>query len=110
MSRVIFHVDRFDDWGLALGNVRNYLREVPDAEIEVLANASAVAFFVVPQLELKELWQSLADQGVDFALCNNALNNFGITKADLDSRLRIVPAGVVEVANKQAEGFAYVKP
>jgi intracellular sulfur oxidation DsrE/DsrF family protein len=110
MTSVIFHVDRFDDWGLVLTNVRNFLNEVPDAKIEVLANSSAVAFFAAPKLELEEQWQSLAEDGVDIVACNNALSGFGLTEDDLGPGVRIVPAGVVELAQKQDSGYGYIKP
>jgi len=38
------------------------------------------------------------------------LNRFKIAPEDLFSFVRVVPAGLIEVAEKENEGFAYVKP
>ena len=42
--------------------------------------------------------------------CNNALAANHLTAADIYQFITIVPAGVVELAQKQTEGFAYIKP
>ena len=110
MTRVIFHIDHYEDWPMALTNMKNFLKEEPEAEIEALANGNAVILFQTAETEMKETWQALADEGVDFALCRNALNHYAIKPSELDSRLRVVPAGVVELAKKQKEGFVYIKP
>ena len=47
---------------------------------------------------------------VTFTACNNALAANHLTAADIYQFITIVPAGVVELAQKQTEGFAYIKP
>ena len=44
------------------------------------------------------------------SLHNNALAANHLTAADIYQFITIVPAGVVELAQKQTEGFAYIKP
>lgn len=110
MIRAIFHVAHYEDWAMALTNINNLLQAEPDAKVEALANGNAVILFQTAPAKLTARWQALADKGVDFALCNNALKSFGINPDELDSRIRVVPAGVLELAQKQSEGFAYIKP
>ena len=33
-----------------------------------------------------------------------------LTVKDLDEHIKVVPAGVIEIMNKQREGWAYIKP
>lgn len=109
--RVIFHVDELSKWDLALKNVANLLDQPQGraARVAVLANSEAVrgylaqSAFVGPMLKLNDL-------GVVFSACNNSLNALGIDRADLPHWVQVVPAGVLELVERQAEGYAYIKP
>ncbi|MBC8529390.1 DsrE family protein [Christensenellaceae bacterium NSJ-44] len=111
--RVIFHVDEEEKWPLALGNVKNmvaYCRQNASAyEIEVVANSQAVLTYRESG-HLEAEMQALSQQGVKFAACQNALRALGISQEELSGFVHPVPAGVVELAQKQAQGFAYIKP
>ncbi|MFQ8584269.1 MAG: hypothetical protein ACLSA6_17965 [Holdemania massiliensis] len=49
-------------------------------------------------------------EGVVFAACRNALRAQSIAPETLIEKTTVVPAGVVELAQKQQAGFAYIKP
>jgi intracellular sulfur oxidation DsrE/DsrF family protein len=113
MIKVIFHVDEMEKWTLALHNVQNMLNalEGRDLTVEVLANSEAVRFYTVSDHNAASLQMSdLAKAGVLFAACNNALNSLGIQKDQLPEFIQVVPAGVLELAEKQQQGYAYIKP
>ena len=57
-----------------------------------------------------EAMKGLADQGVVFAACSNALKGQGIAADRLAPFVAVVPAGVRELADRQMEGYAYIKP
>ncbi|WP_050635995.1 DsrE family protein [Candidatus Stoquefichus sp. SB1] len=111
--KVIYHIDEREKWSLCLGNVENmkaYYRShhIP-YQIEVLANSLAVKDYVKDSalaLKLKEL----SCQGIQFAACHNALRGQKIALEDLLEEVVVVDAGVVELALKQSQGFAYIKP
>lgn len=107
--KVIFHVDEPEKWQLALENVRNFLNAEPEAEIEVLANSAGVKFYI-QGASINDLFAELVGEGVCFAACNNALRKFGYRSEDLPEAVIVVPAGVVELAERQEKGFAYIKP
>ena len=52
----------------------------------------------------------LAQAGVSFRVCANAMKKVPITKEDLLPCVEVVPAGVVEIVRLQREDFAYIKP
>lgn len=52
----------------------------------------------------------LSREEVVFAACNNALNMFDLKPEQLCVFAQVVPAGVVEIAKKQEEGYSYIKP
>ena len=113
--KVIFHVDERNKWGMVLANISNmidYYRNSGEAyEIEAVANGEAVADYV-PSKEnpYQEQMNGLAAAGVTFAACGNALRGQQIPESELPGFVTVVPAGVVELAGKQAEGFAYIRP
>ncbi len=115
MVKAVFHLDA-DEAGrlmMALGNISNLLKEVSadEAAVCVVANGSAVKLFrreiaSDSALRIKEL----SARGVRFLMCNNSLNNFGLDLAGLVEGCDVIKAGVLELIERQAEGYAYIKP
>jgi intracellular sulfur oxidation DsrE/DsrF family protein len=108
--KVIFHVDEMSKWQLALKNISNLLKAV-DADksyIEVLANSEAVKFYTEDNKD--KTIMDLSAKGVKFAACNNALKSLNIKKQHIFDFVEVVPVGVLELINRQQEGYAYIKP
>lgn len=112
MLNTIFHIDESQKWNLVLGNVNNMLVYCKEHQIaftiEVLANSEAVKQYMDTKLYQK--MELLALQGIQFVACNNALQGQHMNPNQLFSFINVVPAGVVELAIKQQQGFAYIKP
>ena len=113
-QKVIFHIDELNKWKLLLKNVGNLLDAVDTNKltIEVLANSEAIKFYKANQvLELDmNAMEKLNSKGVKFVACNNALMANDIKKDDLINFIDIVPVGILELINKQSEGYSYIKP
>jgi intracellular sulfur oxidation DsrE/DsrF family protein len=112
--KVIFHIDELNKWGLLLKNVDNLLKSinVEKFEIEVLANSEAVKFYNLNNglNTYSTFMKDLSNKRVKFVACNNALNSLCIKKEDLMNFIDIVPTGILELIDKQREGYAYIKP
>jgi len=52
----------------------------------------------------------LADAGVEFRMCNNAMRAAGFTAEDMHGFITVVPAGFPEIAYLQSEGYKYINP
>lgn len=107
----IFHIDEPAKWPTVLSNIPNYLQAAKAAgavgQVELLINGPAVADTKTDStVDLRPLVES----GVTVAVCHNAMNSHGITEAQLQPGLSVVPAGVFELAKRQHEGYAYIKP
>lgn len=111
--KVIFHIDDPARWPLALGNAENLLAYCKGAGLqctaELLANGPAVTG-CLPGAPLASRMDALAREGVLLAACANALRAQGIAPGQLAPFVEVVPAGVAELAGRQAEGYAYIKP
>lgn len=115
MRKVIYHVDDMEKWPMTIGNLKhmleNYRANEVEYQIETVANGEAVRGYVKAFAgDLAAAMEPLAKEGVLFAACNNAMNGRGIKREDLLSFVTVVPAGVVEIADRQADGYAYIKP
>lgn len=124
--KVLFHIDESDRWQRVLVNITNFLNDVGqgNAAVEVVANGEAVSVFRSRCLlagsggqccgpatgSLTEQMKKLSEIGVNFAACRNALKAQSIDERSLPDFVTVVPAGITEIARKQAEGYAYIKP
>lgn len=52
----------------------------------------------------------LAEQGVEFRMCNNAMRAAGYEAGDMHGFITVVPAGFPEIALLQSQGYAYINP
>ena len=107
---VIFHIDQSAQWPLLIANVHNYrhwLQEQGEAAtIEVLINGPAVLDAKLgSDIDLAPL---IVDSLI--AVCANSLRGHDLTASDLQPGLVVVPSGVIELAQRQHNGFAYIKP
>jgi hypothetical protein len=108
---VVFHVDETEKWEMALANVHNLLAgiEVESSQVEVLANGKAVEIFTSPDEKNLRRMKILSERGVKFPACRNSLKSHGIDEKALPGFFAVVPIGVLELTEKQLQGFAYIK-
>lgn len=113
--RAVFHVDMDDarPLGLALANVGNLLRAIPERHYDIilLFNGPAVTLLTTEASApwREEIW-NLQQARVSFKVCRNALNHFNIDPDNLIEGCEVVPAGVVALIELQQDGYAYIKP
>ncbi|MBU5420683.1 DsrE family protein [Acetanaerobacterium sp. MSJ-12] len=112
--KVLYHVDQVEAWQLAAGNALNMedycRREGIACQMELVANGPAVKGLVEAAAPYLSTLAELAQGGTVVAACQNALRANQIDPQQLPDFVRVVPAGVVEIAQRQEEGFSYIKP
>jgi len=113
--RAVFHVDLDDTkiFALALANVGNLLRAIPEKHYDLVMVFNGPAVILLQTEEcatyLEEVWQ-LQQARVAFKVCRNALNRFNVDPENLIEGCEIIPAGVVTLIELQQDGYAYIKP
>lgn len=114
--KILFHVDDTDRLSMAATNAANAVKYVQDNELtleaEIVVNGEAVTGLVRRCIEepLYKSMKKLTDGKVRIAACQNALKAHQLSKEELCDFVTVVPAGVIELAKKQEEGYAYIKP
>lgn len=111
---LILHMDSDDGniMSLVLRNATNYLNALPDEKFQlvIVANGPAVRQYIQGQGEYEEIGKALAERGVQFRLCANALRDNGLSQEQLWPFCTVVSAGLVEIVKLEKSGFSYIKP
>lgn len=93
----------------ALTQVHHALLEAPNSKIEVVCHSGGIVILQSSKTTLANEIKDLQNQGVQFAACANSMRLRKIDKSDIVPQAIIVPAGVIEIVDKQSKGWAYLK-
>lgn len=111
---LILHADSADPaiLKMVIRNANNYLNALSSENFAliIVANAGAVKLLTNERQDLHELALPVLNRGVNLRVCANALAENHLTKENIWPQCQVVPAGLVEIARLQREGFAYIKP
>jgi hypothetical protein len=112
-QKVIFQVSDNDPrkWTLALNNVKNIQQDLgrDNVEIELVAYGPGLAMLKLDSEVASRVGEALG-QGVHIMACENTMTNTKTTRADMLPNVGYVKAGVVELMEKQQQGYAYIRP
>lgn len=107
--KIVFHVSDADGWPAAFSNVRNMTVLDPQAKLRVVADGGGV-YMLAGANDMTPLFARYVAAGVEFQACHNALTEKKIPAASVPAGVKVVPAGVIALAESQYEGYAYIKP
>ncbi|TWI66977.1 hypothetical protein LZ24_02812 [Desulfobotulus alkaliphilus] len=113
---VVLHMDDPDAkrLGIGLTNLENLIRAAggpAHVNAHFVVNGPGVLLFRGLQPDLAERLSGLAEAGVHFVACQNALRAKGVDVSELPSGMKTVAAGILELVRlQQEEGCAYIKP
>lgn len=109
--RAVFHVADGDPkrWNQALNNARNVQKSLgKNGVIEIVANGGGIGMLKADS-EVKDRIQQELKNGIKIVACENTMESWKLTKADMVPNIGYTPSGVVEVMQKQQEGWSYVR-
>lgn len=107
--KIVLHVSDPDGWPPALSNARNLSQKYPAVKVRVIADGGGVYGYQGSN-DIVSVMAAAAKAGVEFHACHNALDEKQIPVASLPPFVKVVPSGVIALAQAQGEGYAYVKP
>ena len=98
-------------WNLALNNAFAFQRNVgkDNSEIEIVAIGPGLNMLKSESKSTARIEQAL-DKSIDVVACGETMHAMKLTKNDLIGGVRVVPGGLIELANKQREGWIYYRP
>ena len=108
---VVFHVTSGDPtaWNQALNNAANFQAAMGADKvlIEVVVNGPGINMVKADSKVEPRVTGALAN-GVKFAACEQTMKAMKLTKADMAPGIGYVPGGIVEVVERQRDGWSYV--
>jgi intracellular sulfur oxidation DsrE/DsrF family protein len=107
--KIVLHVSDADRWPAALSNARNLSQKYPAVKVRVIADGSGVYGYQGSN-DVVSGMAATAKAGVEYQACHNALDEKQIPVSSLAPFVKVVPAGVIALAEAEVEGYAYVKP
>ncbi|HUH92457.1 MAG TPA: DsrE family protein [Casimicrobiaceae bacterium] len=112
-NRIVIQVSDGDaaKWNLALNNARNLQADLGAAnvEIEIVAYGPGIGMLKRDSPVASRIAQA-SDSGVKVVACENTMKGQQLAKSDMLADIGFVGAGVVEIMQRQQEGWAYLRP
>ena len=112
-SKVVLQVSDGEaaKWNLALNNARNLQADLGAAnvDIEIVAYGPGIGMLKADSAVGGRVDEALAS-GVKVVACENTMRGQKLTKPDMLPNVGYVSAGVVEIMQKQQQGWAYIRP
>lgn len=112
-KKVVFQVsdDNPRTWNLALNNLRN-LQEAygkDNIEAELVVYGPGISMLKADSKVEPRVNAALAN-GVKVVACENTMKAQKLTRDDMMPGIGYVPGGVVELIERQRQGWAYIRP
>jgi intracellular sulfur oxidation DsrE/DsrF family protein len=112
-NRVVIQVSDAEaaKWNLALNNARNIQTDLGAAnvDIEIVAYGPGIGMLKADSVVGNRIDEA-GKAGVKVVACENTMHAQKLTQADMLSGIGYVPAGVVELMQRQQQGWAYIRP
>ncbi|WP_179395077.1 DsrE family protein [Lacticaseibacillus absianus] len=109
--KVIFHLSEPSRWAATLSNIPALLQQAERAGVVAHAELVINGDPVVQAQQGSEIDLSgLIAAGVTVAACGNALRQRQIDADTLQPGVIVVPSAMFELAQRQLDGYAYIKP
>ena len=112
-NKVVFQMSDNDPmrWSLALNNMRNLQIELgdDDVELELVAYGPGIGMLKGDSPVAKRIAEALKT-GVKVIACENTMKGQKLGYADMLPDIGYAPSGVVELMQKQQQGYAYIRP
>ena len=112
-NKVVVQVSDGDPakWNLALNNAKNVQSDLgaQNVAIEIVAYGPGLAMLKADSVAANRVAEAMAS-GVKVVACENTMTNQKVVKDDMLAGIGYVKAGVVEIMQKQQQGWAYLRP
>jgi hypothetical protein len=96
-------------WNQALNVIRNIQAERSDAKVELVVFGNGIDMLKFDSPIAGRIDEALA-AGTDVRMCQNTMRGRKVTEKDMHPKIGYVKAGVIEIIEKQKQGWIVVRP
>ena len=112
--KIIFSIDTSDEKAVnhVISTVNNVIKFYRPENTEVLVVVYSQGVKILRKksdIYTKKRIEALMTYDIEFIACENSLRTLGIKKKELIANLNYSTAGIVEIIERQLEGFIYIK-
>ncbi len=94
----------------AVRHVKMMAESYPNSQFEMVGYSGALDMFLNEKSTVAEDIKMLAQKpNITFAVCEATMARHSATEKDLIPGVKPVPDGILEIANKQQQGWSYIK-
>ncbi len=112
-AKVVFQVSDGDaaKWNLTLNNAKNVQDELgaSKVDIEIVVYGPGIGMLKADATTSNRIIEATTS-GIQVVACENTMTVQKLTKAVMNPAIGYVRAGVVQLMNRQREGYAYIRP
>ena len=112
-NKVVVQVSDADPakWNLALNNVRNLQADLgaKNVDIEIVAYGPGIGMLKADSVVGNRIGEALG-AGVKIVACENTMRGQKLNQPDMLEGIGYVKAGVVEIMQRQQQGWTYLRP
>jgi len=87
----------------------NILSIAPDAQIEVVCHGPGLQMMMLEKTIVANKIAALKEKGVVFNVCEFSMKERKVERSMLIEQATLVPAGIIEIVEKQEQGWSYIK-
>ena len=110
--KIVFDVTSADE-GTHQSTIRHvkFMSEAyPDSEFEVVMYSKAMNMVLADKSSVAaDIMKLAAEENVSFKICQGTMNRYKVEKDQLVQGVEVVPDGILEIIQRQAEGWGYIK-
>ena len=93
-----------------LRHVDGMAKAYPDAKLEVVIYGGAWPMAVNGSNSNAGALEKLAkNDNISFKICGITMERFNVEESDLVTGVQVVPDAIIEIVNRQSEGWGYIK-
>ena len=112
-SKMVIQISANDPglWNLALNNAKNIQKDLgkDKVDLEIVAYGPGINMLKA-ESEVANRVAEAVDSGVQVMACQNTMRNMKINPEDMNAKVGYVSSGVVEILQRQQQGYAYLRP
>jgi len=112
-NKVVFQVSDNDPakWNLTLNNARNVMNDLgaDKVEVEIVVYGPGIGMLKLDSPVAARVSEAMGKK-VQVVACSNTMTAQKLVKEDMQPDIGYVPAGVVELMQRQQQGWAYIRP
>lgn len=112
--KIVFSIDTLDDKEVnhVISTVNNVIKFYRPENTEVVVVVYSQGVKVLRKdsdIHTRKRIEALMTYDIEFVACENSLRTLGIKKTELMDDLSYGTAGIVEIIERQLQGFTYIK-